>query len=75
MFCLSNKEFETFRFYLEQRSWGMAVYGNLTDIQLLLPGVPQGSVLCPLVFTMYTRLLGIKLNITRMLLTYSHIFH
>jgi len=31
----------------------------MSDVQFLLPGVPQGSVLCSLVFTMYIRLLMI----------------
>ena len=59
MFGLPGKVLEWFRSYLEQRSQRMSVHGILSDIQSLLSGVPQGSVLGPLVFTMYTRPLGI----------------
>jgi len=59
MFGLSGKVLEWFRTHLEQRSQRVSVHGILSDIQFLLSGVPQGSVLGPLVFTMYTRPPGI----------------
>jgi hypothetical protein len=46
---------EWFLSYLEQRSQSVSVHGILSDIQFLLSGVPQGSVLGRRVFTVYTR--------------------
>ena len=43
MFGQSGKVLEWFRSYLKQRS-----HGILSDIQFLLSGLPQGSVLGPL---------------------------
>jgi len=59
MFGISGKVFEWFISYLEQRSHRVHVLGILSDMQFLISGVPQSSFLGPLVFTMYTRSLGI----------------
>jgi len=59
MFGLSGKVIEWFQSYLEQCSQRVSVHGILSDIQFWLSGGPQGSVLGPLVFTMYTHPLGI----------------
>jgi len=59
MFSLSGKVFKRFRSYLEQLSQRMSVHDILSDVQFLLSGVPQGSVFGSLIFTMYTRPLGI----------------
>ena len=62
MFGLSGKVLERFRSYLEQRSKRVSVHGILSDVQFLLSGILQGSVIGPRVFTMYARPLGIILR-------------
>jgi len=52
---LSDKVLGWFQSYLEQRSQRVSI----NDI-ISLSGVPQGSILGPLVFTMYTHVLGIN---------------
>ena len=55
MLGLSGKVLEWLLFYLEQCSRRVSVHGIcFTGVQFLLSGVPQGSVLGPLVFTMNT---------------------
>jgi len=43
--CLSRKVVERFQTYLEQFSQRVSVHGILSDVQFLLSGVPQTSVL------------------------------
>ena len=59
MFCLSGKVLEWFRSYLEKCSQRVSVHGILSDVQFLLSGVPQCSVLGSLICTVYTHPLGI----------------
>ena len=59
MFGLSGRVLELFLSYLEQRSQTVSLHGILYDVQFVLSVVPQGSVLGSLIFTMYTRPLGI----------------
>ena len=54
-FCLSSKVLEWFQSYLEQCFQRVSVYGILSDIKVLLSGVPQSSVLGLLAFEMYSR--------------------
>ena len=80
MFGLSCSVLEWFRSYLKQRSQRVSVRGILSDVQFLLSGVIHGSVIGPLVFTMYTVPLeslrsDIGLNITCILMTHNCLYH
>ena len=59
---LSGKVLQWFRSYLKQRPQRVSVNSILSDVQFVLSGVPQDSVLDPLGFTIYTRPLGIILQ-------------
>jgi len=59
MFGLSGKVLKWFRSYLKERSQKVLIQDALSDVLCLLFGVLQGSVLGSLIFTMYTRPLGI----------------
>ena len=58
MFGLSGNVLDWFKSYLGQRTQRVSVHDVLSDPICLLCGVPQGSVLGPLIFTLYTRPLG-----------------
>ena len=55
---LSGNVLDWFKSYLGQRTQRVSVHDVLSDPICLLCGVPQGSVLGPLIFTLYTRPLG-----------------
>jgi len=59
IFGLPGEVLEWFGFYLERSLQRLSIHGILSDVQVLLYGVPQGSVLGRLVFTMDTRPRGI----------------
>jgi len=59
MFGLVGKVFEWFRSYLKERSQRLSIQDAFSDVLCLFFSVPQGSVIDPLIFTIYTRSLGI----------------
>ena len=52
---LKDKVLEWFRDYLENRQMYVKVRNSKSEMTTLLSGVPQGSVLGPILFSMYTR--------------------
>ena len=79
MFDLSGKVLKWLRSYLEHCSQRVSVHGILSDIQFLLYGVPQDSIIDSLVFTINTVLLeslrsDMGLHITCMLMIHSCIY-
>ena len=78
MFGLLDKVLELFRSYQEQCSQRVSVHGVLSDVQFLLSGVPQGSVLwcsqcIPVLLGSLRSDMG--LNINCILMTHSCIYH
>jgi len=59
MFGLSGKVLEWFRSYLDQRYQSVSIHESMSESCHLQFGVPQGSVLGPLIFVLYTKPIGI----------------
>ena len=59
MFGLTSTVLEWFRSYLHYRSQIVSIGTAMSEVMFLLFGVPQGSVLGPLIFVMYTRPIGL----------------
>ena len=80
MFSLSGNVHEWFRSKFKEWSQRVSVQDILSDVLSLLCGVLQGSVLGPVIFAIYIRLLdsllgGLELAITSMLMTHSCTCH
>jgi len=52
-YCVVGKALNWFRSYLHNRTYSV-VYGSMSDVVQLTCSVPQGSVLPPLLFVLYT---------------------
>src|ERR1043165_9610948 len=61
-FGISGPALNWFSTYLSPRTQSVYLNGNYSSSALLTCGVPQGSVLGPLLFTLYTTPLGTLLN-------------
>lgn len=59
MFGLTSTVIDWFRSYFQCRSQTVSVGTAISEVLFMLFGVPQGSVLGPLIFIMYTRPIGI----------------
>ena len=58
----SSNTLRWFSLYLEQRCQQVSVSGKLSNVQHISSGVPQGSVLGPLLFIMYINDLAIEIE-------------
>jgi len=59
MFGLTGCVLQWFRSYLHRRSQSVLIHEAISEALCLLFGVPQGSVLGPQIFIMYTRPIGV----------------
>ena len=71
-FGIQDTSLSWFRSYLSDRSQAVQIDGCVYKNMCLLWGVPQGSVLCPLVFSIYSEPIC---DIAHMRMTHGCIFH
>ncbi len=65
---LSGMVHKWFRLYLEGRGYYVSIGENKSQWMSMTCGVPQGSILAPLLFSLYMLPLRTKLHITAMLM-------